>query len=325
MAFALHRAAPAILASAATVVVGMLCLAFAELNSTAGLGPVLAVGIAVTFLVMVTLLPALLVICGRWMFWPKRPTFGSPEPTSHRLLGPRRAAGSRPRPRKVWVVTAGPARHRLPRAVQARRRRACRPRTPTPRSSTRSRASSCWPTTACTTPPTPSRSWPTPSSAPRSQEALAGVDGSATPVPPRTSAPGVPTSRPPIDADISSPAAFDIVEDTRDAVHGVDGADALVGGGAAFYLDTKIASTRDNKVIIPIVLIVVFLILVAAAAGADCAADPDRHGDAVVRCGAGHLGAAVRVRVRLRRAPIQGSRCSRSCSWSPWASTTTSS
>ena len=46
MAFALHRAAPAIIASAATVVVGLMCLAFADLNSTAGLGPVLAVGVA---------------------------------------------------------------------------------------------------------------------------------------------------------------------------------------------------------------------------------------------------------------------------------------
>ncbi|RYJ00468.1 MAG: hypothetical protein EON52_23585, partial [Actinomycetales bacterium] len=54
MAFALHRAAPAILASAATVVIGMLCLVFADLNSTAGLGPVLAVGVGVTFLIMVT-------------------------------------------------------------------------------------------------------------------------------------------------------------------------------------------------------------------------------------------------------------------------------
>ena len=45
-------------------------------------------------------------------------------------------------------------------------------------------------------------------------------------------------------------------------MHAVDGADALVGGGSAFYLDTKTASIRDNKVIIPIVLIVVFLILV---------------------------------------------------------------
>src|SRR4029079_17028360 len=55
--------------------------------------------------------------------------------------------------------------------------------------------------------------------------------------------------------------AFAIVESSREAAHGVDGADALVGGGAAFYLDTKDASTRDNKVIIPIVLVVVFLIL----------------------------------------------------------------
>nr|WP_257957079.1 MMPL family transporter [Nocardioides sp. B-3] len=48
MAFALHRAAPALFASAATVVPGMLCLLFAEMNSTAGLGPVAAIGIAVT-------------------------------------------------------------------------------------------------------------------------------------------------------------------------------------------------------------------------------------------------------------------------------------
>ena len=45
-------------------------------------------------------------------------------------------------------------------------------------------------------------------------------------------------------------------------MHAVDGADALVGGGAAFYLDTKIASQRDNKVVIPLVLLVVLVILV---------------------------------------------------------------
>ena len=87
-------AAPAIVASAATVAVGMLCLPFAELNSTAGLGPVTAIGIAVTFLVMVTLLPALLVICGRWIFWPKRPAFGSPSRRAP-ASGRRSDAGSR--------------------------------------------------------------------------------------------------------------------------------------------------------------------------------------------------------------------------------------
>ena len=69
-------------------------------------------------------------------------------------------------------------------------------------------------------------------------------------------------SRRPINADISSSTAADIVEATRDAAHGVDGADALVGGGSAFYLDTKIASERDSWVIMPLVLVVVLLILI---------------------------------------------------------------
>lgn len=68
MALALHRAGPAVFAIGSTVLLGMLCLVFAELNSTAGMGPVLAVGIAVGMLAMMSLLPALLVIFGRWVF-----------------------------------------------------------------------------------------------------------------------------------------------------------------------------------------------------------------------------------------------------------------
>jgi putative drug exporter of the RND superfamily len=52
------------------------------------------------------------------------------------------------------------------------------------------------------------------------------------------------------------------VETVRDRVHAVDGADALVGGWSAIYLDTKVASSRDNLVIIPSILLIVFLILV---------------------------------------------------------------
>src|SRR5581483_4471511 len=40
MAFALRRASPAILASGATVIISLLCLLAADLNPTAGLGPV---------------------------------------------------------------------------------------------------------------------------------------------------------------------------------------------------------------------------------------------------------------------------------------------
>ena len=66
-----------------------------------------------------------------------------------------------------------------------------------------------------------------------------------------------------ITSDPSTRAAFDTVERVRDAVHDVDGADALVGGGSAFFLDTLNASERDSIVIIPIILVVVLLILMA--------------------------------------------------------------
>ena len=60
----------------------LLTLLVAELNSTKDLGPVLAIGVAVGMFVMITLLPALLVTFPRGIFWPYKPTYGSPEPTT---------------------------------------------------------------------------------------------------------------------------------------------------------------------------------------------------------------------------------------------------
>ncbi|MEV0761006.1 MMPL family transporter [Nocardia sp. NPDC050435] len=73
MLAALRSAVPAIAASAATVSLGLLCLLAADMNNMAGLGPVGAAGIVCTLLVMVTLFPALLVLCGRRIFWPRIP------------------------------------------------------------------------------------------------------------------------------------------------------------------------------------------------------------------------------------------------------------
>ena len=287
MGFALHRAAPAILASAATVVVGMLCLSFADLNSTAGLGPVLAVGVATTFLVMVTLLPALLVIFGRWMFWPKRPTFGSPEPTQSGLWA---RVGNRiaPRPRAVWVVTAGLLMiaclglFRLDASGMStadtytkefdsiKGQQVLVDHGLQDTSNTVQVIANSDEIAAV-------------------QEAMTGIDGLSDPTPAQEIGNGRSYFEETVGADISSTAAFDIVEATRDAVHDVPGADALVGGGSAFYLDTKIASERDNRVIIPIVLVVVFLILVLLLRALAGAIDPDGHRGPVVRCGAGDL------------------------------------
>jgi RND superfamily putative drug exporter len=70
MRTALASAGPAIFASAATVIAALLCLMLAEVNGTAGLGPIAAIGIACAALSMLTLLPALLTIFGRRAFWP---------------------------------------------------------------------------------------------------------------------------------------------------------------------------------------------------------------------------------------------------------------
>ncbi len=260
MAFALHRAAPAIVASAVTVMLGMLCLLFAEMNSTAGLGPVAAIGIGVTLLVMITLLPALLVILGRWFFWPKRPTFGSPEPTQSGLWA---RVGGRivKRPRAVWVVTAlllGVACLGLFRLEASG--------LSTEDSYTKEFDSIVGQKVLAehglfdqsNTVQVVANA----EQADAVREAMTGIDGLAEtqePVPPKD---GVAFIQAAMAGDAASQTAFDIVEDVRDNVHGVEGADALVGGWSAVYLDTKIAANRDNVVIIPIVLVMVLLILI---------------------------------------------------------------
>lgn len=261
MAFALHRAAPAILASAATVCIGMLCLVFAELNSTAGLGPVIAVGIACTFVVMVTLLPALLVICGRWIFWPARPDYLTAEPTSSGLWA-KVGQAIRPRPRAVWAVTTGLLLV------------ACLGlfRLDTGGLSTEDTYTKEFDSikgqkvlvehglqdTSNTLQVVADKD-----RLPAVIESLDGIDGLGAAQAPVDLTDGRAYVEATIDADISSKKASDIVESSRDAVHAVEGADALVGGGAAFYLDTKTASNHDNLLIIPLVLLVVFLILLA--------------------------------------------------------------
>lgn len=260
MAFALHRAAPALIASAATVILGMLCLLFAEMNSTAGLGPVAAIGIAVTLLVQITLLPALLVITGRWIFWPRRPGFGSDEPTEHGIWA---KVGRRivPNPRRVWVGTS------LILAV------CCL-------------GLFTLDTNGLATEDTYTKEFESitgqkllvdhglvdqsntvavvsnADAGDAVAEAMTGITGVESPKAPVVKD-DVAFIEAAIDSDPSSPAAFEAVESVREAVHAVDGADALVGGGSAFYLDTKEASNADNLLIIPIILAMVFLILMA--------------------------------------------------------------
>jgi putative drug exporter of the RND superfamily len=76
MAVALRTTLPTLAASAATVTGAMLCLLAAESASLHGLGPVGAVAIVSALIAQTTLLPALLLVCGRAAFWPRIPRNG---------------------------------------------------------------------------------------------------------------------------------------------------------------------------------------------------------------------------------------------------------
>jgi putative drug exporter of the RND superfamily len=66
---AVRECAPALAASAGTVIAAMLVLLLADLQSTHWLGPILAIGIAVMLAAAFTLLPALLSLLDRRAFW----------------------------------------------------------------------------------------------------------------------------------------------------------------------------------------------------------------------------------------------------------------
>ncbi|MCX4531770.1 MMPL family transporter [Streptomyces sp. NBC_00841] len=258
MAEALHRSSPAIIASAATVAVSLMLLMLATLNSTQGLGPACAVGILVGLLAMVTLMPALLVICGRWIFWPVKPSYGSAGATKEGLWT-RVGTAVSGRPRIVWIGTAlvlgvmaigvfGLKAEGLSNKDQF---------TNKPQMAVGEEIQS--------------RHFPAGSgdpiyvvakaaSAGQVKTALSGVPGVADVSTPMIKD-GEAIMLGELKDDPSSTAAMHTVEQVRTAVHRIEGADARVGGNTAITLDTQEAAARDSKVIIPIVLVVVFLIL----------------------------------------------------------------
>ena len=259
MAYALHRATPAIIASAATVVVGMLCLTLAEMNSTAGLGPVLAIGVAVTLLVMITVLPAWLVIFGRWIFWPKRPAFGSEEPTASGLWA-RVGRSISPRPRAVWVGTA------IILAIaclglfklDTSGLNTAEQYTKEFDSIQGQKVLTAHGLGDDSSPVMVVTNQDQAGAVAQALEGVSGIGAANTDIPPVD---GVKLITAPVEGDVADQAAFDAVAQIRDRVHAIDGADALVGGTSAIYLDIQKASSRDNVVIIPVVLVVVMLIL----------------------------------------------------------------
>ncbi len=260
MRVALRTAGPAILASGGTVIAALLCLALADLNSTASLGPIGAIGIATAMLSMLTFLPALLVITPRFVFWPRVPHVG--DEGTDATHGPWRRLGDRiaVRPRRVWigallllaVMAAGTLNYSdgltssngfrdEVEAVQGQELIA--------------------------------QSFPGGANAPTEIivddparveaviGAVGGVEGVAS-VQPAARDSGTVLLNAVLVPDPYSTEAFDLIPEIRTAAREAGGEGVLVGGSSAVERDIRVASERDLKLIVPLVLIVVSLILV---------------------------------------------------------------
>jgi RND superfamily putative drug exporter len=259
MALALRTAGPAIFASGLTVIAALLCLTLADVNGTAGLGPIGALGIAVAMTAMLTLLPALLVIFGRWVFFPFIPRFDpslSSEPGGlWSRLGERIAA----RPRKIWVgvvalllvlslgllnfstgLTTGNSFRGEVESVQGQE--------------------------------LIGESFPSGANAPVDilvrdllktdavRTAVAAVAGVASVEPAGTTS-NIVRLQAVLEPEPYSTEAFALIGDVRAAAKAAGGPDTLVGGATAVEADLRDAASRDTKLIVPIALVVVFLIL----------------------------------------------------------------
>lgn len=278
---ALRACVEPIAASAGTVIAGVLCLLLSDLGSNRSLGPVAAIGIASALLGALTLLPALLLVFGkhsRVLFWPRAPRADAV--TATEVLDPAAGTGVWARlarfvgrrDRTVWVVTAlvlAAGAAFLPTLNASGTSQVDIFLTDVDAVSGEAVLADHFPAGAVQ----PAIVIVDEADVDAVTAAAEGVDGVDT-VTPYTGAPsGAPaTDAPPLVVDgrvrldvtttasADTQAAVATVEDLRTAVHEVSPT-VVVGGAAAETLDTQLASERDLRVIVPVVLLVIGLIL----------------------------------------------------------------
>ncbi|MFI0727998.1 MMPL family transporter [Streptomyces sp. NPDC021225] len=259
MRAAVRGCGPAVLASCGTVAAGLLCLLAADLNSSSGLGPVGAVGVVCALAAMLTLLPAVLVLLGRRVFWPLIPAYGS-EPRARRGLFA--AMGSSAGRRPGTVLLAGGALLgalalgvlTLPGDLKQEDTFTERPESVV-----------AMKTLADAYPGSSSQPISVLARTERAGEVLdraGGTEGVARAERGRSGGGwteiDVYAKAPP-----QSAGERHTIQALRGDLHRIAGADAHVGGASAQELDLEDTNSRDREVVVPLVLLAVLLILAA--------------------------------------------------------------
>ena len=263
----------AITASAATVAIALLCLLVSDLNSNQSLGPIAATGIFFAWVAALTLLPALLFLCGRAAFWPVTPKITGAE-SSHKFWN-KVAAFVEGSPRKVWTGTliilfAGAAWLPMLNATGVSNSDILL-------SDTEAKAGQ----EILNEHFSAGAGSPASIIAPEeleddvmeildkhpeiSQVTLTSESGAPANTPPMNLEPNVVDGRIYFQATLNQEAdsleAQDTVAQLRDEFASLDG-EILVGGESATSLDSNLTAERDLRVIVPLVLAVVLVVLI---------------------------------------------------------------
>ncbi|WP_422742592.1 MMPL family transporter [Mycobacterium sp. WMMD1722] len=259
LAVAVRAAGPAILASNATVVLALLTLVFASSPSTRSLGVQAASGLVVAAIFVLLVLPPLLGLFGRTLFWPFIPRVGA-TPLTEGGIWHRIADAVARRPARVAVVAIG-ALALLCTGLLS---------TPIGLSQTeqfRVQAESVagYDTLAEHFPSgltDPTRVIGSTDRAAALERAITDTPGVVSAQPAGTSPDGLSQWSVVLAAAPASDEAFTTVDTLREAVHEVDPS-ALVGGSDAQARDVSAAAGRDRMVVIPAILAVVLVVLYA--------------------------------------------------------------